>query len=142
GYEAVCRANRDANTNVDTDAAMACLRRAKASFTATIDALVEVDDALLVRAADMVEGLPEPGRCAFDAGPAEPPSIEVARLRDELAAIGVLLASARWLEADARREAVLARARELDHPALLAEALLEHGRAIINSRDQLAGLPV
>ena len=140
GYETVCRAHEDATK----DGAMACLRRDKAAFTATIAALVDADDALLLRAADMVERLPEPGRCPSDPAEALPAdtAAEVAKLRDELAAIGVSMAAARYFEADARSEAVLVRARELGYAPLLAEALLEHGVAILNSRGQNTGLPI
>jgi len=117
------------------DLQMACLSRAEVSLAATLDRLERADAATVERAVGQVSSLPvlarcsDPGALHADVAPPSDPEVaaEVASLRAQLERIGAEEKAGHFEAALEPAQTVVARARALSYPPVLAEALLRLG---------------
>jgi len=115
---------------------MACLERRRRELGALSEVFVQADAAVVQRAVQAVQGLSPLASCAdVDALLAEvpPPSDPRTReaveaLRQELARGQALSLSGKYKDAMELTQALVSRARSVDYPPVLAEALLGLGR--------------
>jgi serine/threonine-protein kinase len=114
-----------------------CLARAKRSAETLEGLLLEHDPALLRRAGALVDALPEPDACADAATgtsdalplPEDPRrALEVAAVARELSEASVLMSAGRYDAAATALRPVVAKARVLGHPPLLARSLMREGQ--------------
>jgi len=123
------------------DRRMACLDRRLRGTGAVLDLLAHVDGERFGDAVSAVEGLPSPEECADSdaflgrlAPPADPAGQEeLAAIEEDLAAADALVRLSRTSEAIALSEGAVERARRLDYPPSLAEALVSLGVAHIEA---------
>jgi tetratricopeptide (TPR) repeat protein len=112
------------------DRAMACLDRQLVGLSATIDVLAQADVGVVQRAQALVDGLPDPARCADPdqghAGPEIADGPEVARIHAAIARVRALHLAGRYADAD---ELLARTRRDVDpaRPDLVAQLALEAG---------------
>jgi tetratricopeptide (TPR) repeat protein len=130
----------------------ACHHERLAAYRALLDVLAAADAEVVTRAVQAAGGLPPLADCADPAWlvarvkpPADPATREQVEIaRAELARGQALELAGRYADAGEVAAAIEARARDLDHPPLLAEAmylrgsLLDRGGDVQAARDTLA----
>jgi tetratricopeptide (TPR) repeat protein/predicted Ser/Thr protein kinase len=151
-WTAACEAaTRKEQSETVLDLRMTCLERSRVSLQAVTRLLRDPPDASVVdRAFDVVAALPRLERCAeVEALTAAYPPPESAEGRAEAESIADALASVTALrdagayeDSHAQLSPLLVRARELDHPPLLAEALLLDGSLRRSTESEAAAEPV
>jgi len=149
GHRDACLAHRSgAQSDALLDLRMACLERGRASLAAAGDVLREAGTAELAAVVAAVESLPDPASChdatALLAQVAPPPrelAASVASADAALARADVQRNAGRLTEARSAAAGVVARARAMAYPPLLARALLAEGRAAIQFDNRLLATP-
>lgn len=131
-YDA-CAATRVAKSQSDElmDLRMTCLEQARSKMTAFVDLLEAADAAMVERGEDVVKALGSLAECsdaeALRSTPAPPEDPATAKLVDELRlelnAVEAQVAAGRYPEAFDLAKAAVKRAREAQHPPILADAL-------------------
>lgn len=134
---AACAATRIAKSQSDElmDLRMTCLGRAKNKLGAFVDLLAESDAATVERAEDVAKALGPLSACADTEGlrqilsPPEdgPTATAVEEVRNELDIVAANVAAGRYPKAFEISKAATERARSIDYPPLLAEALVRWG---------------
>ena len=127
------------------DLRLACLDRARAGLTATIEQLATADATVVERAMALVGALPRIGACGdldalrADVAPPDDPAVaaEVEALRDELAAAVVLLVAGRIDAAHAALDSLATRAAAVPYRPLRS-AIDEVTGALLVSQSQYA----
>ncbi len=117
------------------DLRMSCLREHRVALRETVSVLTEATPTRLAQAVTLVESLPRLSRCDdLDALQAELPpptdpqqALTVEALRDQIAQIRALRNAGAYDEALTEAQALVEQAEDVDHPPLLAEALMERG---------------
>ncbi|MBL9018666.1 MAG: tetratricopeptide repeat protein, partial [Myxococcales bacterium] len=139
-HREACRATRISGEQSTAllDLRMGCLERRKREIGALVTQLVTAPDAARVAASvEAVAQLPAIDACgdrdALAAVLPPPPDparrAEIDAVRDEITAINALVWTGQWPDARSRAERVSARAKQLDHAPLVAEAGLARGLA-------------
>jgi tetratricopeptide (TPR) repeat protein/predicted Ser/Thr protein kinase len=111
-----------------------CLDEARGALSRAADLFEAADATIVEHAVDVAATLPAVDRCADVEAlsqavplPDDPAAVaEIVELRDAIARTLTDVAATRMVPAMATAEAILARARVLDHAPLLAEAMLLH----------------
>ncbi len=135
----VCEATRvtEAQPEAVMTLRMSCLSSQRLDLRAAVDVLAEADPTRVGNAVELVESLPDPGRCddieALRAELAPPDDAQVAAeveaQREQLAEARALRLAGDYRSAAATAEAVVDRAEALGYGPLRAEALLRRGQA-------------
>jgi tetratricopeptide (TPR) repeat protein/predicted Ser/Thr protein kinase len=120
------------------DLRMSCLRRGRAELAALVDVFADADPSVVEHAVEAASSLPRIAECSdvdMLRSRVRPPAENYARqqvqqARDDLIDARVKELSGRYDQALAIAEAVAERARQLDYPPLLAEALLRRGSTL------------
>ncbi|MCA9712553.1 MAG: tetratricopeptide repeat protein, partial [Myxococcales bacterium] len=136
-HTAVCEATsvRHEQSSEVMDLRMACLRQQRVALREAVNVLAAAEPDRVAQAVTLVTGLPDPARCDdVEALRAELPlpqdpgvAKRVEDLRDELAQVRALHGAGDYDLALTQADAIVDQADALDHPPLLAEALLERG---------------
>ena len=148
GHRDACVAHRRGEQSAALlDRRMACLARGKAALTATVDVLAAAPASALPGALIALGELPDLDRCgdpsAMLAAVAPPPAAvagQVAAVDADLERALVLLRADRSAEARDLAVASVATARRLEHPPVLARALLVLGRVEMDSPPRTGAL--
>ncbi|MEX1367527.1 MAG: tetratricopeptide repeat protein [Nannocystaceae bacterium] len=117
------------------DLRMGCLRDHRVALREAVNVLLEAEPTRVEQAVTLVGSLPPSSRCEdvealrSELPPPEDPAVaeQVEALRDRLVQVRSLRSAGVYDEASAEADAIVARADELEHPPLQAEARLERG---------------
>ncbi len=139
GYRSACEAGTRGGEESDRrlDQRMACLHRHRAGLSAAADVLAEADANAVSGAPEIIAALPVTSRCAdveFVGALLPPPAdpnraAQVEKEREGLAEAKATLLAGDVIAGEARIAEIAERARTLDYPPLLAEALWALGNA-------------
>ncbi|MBL4686720.1 MAG: serine/threonine protein kinase [Nannocystaceae bacterium] len=123
------------------DRRMACLAHRWAEFDSTVQLLQQADRGVVEHATELTDALRPLDRCAdrdfllASVVPPEAAAAEVESIRHAIADAAVVRLAGRGKQAPRAAAAAVVQAEAVDYPPVLAEALLEQGRALLFTQD-------